>query len=296
MSDQATKKISLLGMGEVGAGIASAFVALGYEVTAFDVRPDAAEKRLAQHDLTGRVQLVDIRQAAAGALVISAVIPAAAVALLEQLSNERLGSGAILDINSTGPDEKRAMADLAKTAGFTSFTDGTIGGGGFRLDPGPVFHLAGPDAACWDELLRGAGFRTDILSESADGVGKAALLKMVRTTFTKGYEALIVESLGIAWQGGVLDSVVESIGMTFDHLPFSEQARLLASGHVSHASRRLVEVQMARAAAESIVPDETLAMVAGTETRYRLSSERLGDRYGKAEPTDLRAALELLKA
>lgn len=294
MNATPSKTVSLLGFGEVSAGIAKALLEHGYEVIAFDVRLDAAARRLADAGLTESVRISELKEVAAGDLVISAVTPAAALGLVQQLQELGVGRGALLDINSTGPDEKRKMVPLAREAGFTSFTDGTIGGGGFRLEPGPVFHLAGPQWALWAEILGGVGFRTDMLGDTADDIGKAALFKMIRTVFTKGYEALIVESMSVAWRGGVLDSIIGSLEATFDHLSFGEQARLLSTGHVSHAGRRLIEVQMARAATADLIPGETFVMASGTESRYRLSSERLGDRYGKTEPTDLVSALELL--
>jgi 3-hydroxyisobutyrate dehydrogenase-like beta-hydroxyacid dehydrogenase len=287
--------VSLIGVGEVGAGLARAFVDHGISVLAYDIRPEAAEKRLTEAGLVEQVRMTDLQTVAAGDLVISAVVPAAAEGLAAELKGLGVSGGALLDINSAGPDQKRSIAELVDGL-FTTFTDGTIGGGGFRLAPGPVFHLAGPGASRWSELLRSVEFRTDILGEEPGDIGKAALFKMLRTVFTKGYEALIVESLSVAWRAGLLDSILQSVSDTFDHLSFHDQARLLVAGHVQHAARRVVEAGMAKKAAEQVLPDTPLYMATAMENRYELSNERAGDRYGKPEPADLVAALDILAA
>lgn len=287
--------IAVIGVGEVGSAVIAALVRGGRTVVAHDLRPEAAAARLEAADVAGSVELVSLDAAGACPLVLSAVIPTAAVDALEALIQTQAARGDYLDVNSTGPEEKRRMAGLAQQAGFSSFTDATIGGGGFRLSSGPVFHIAGSGADTWSGVLGDAGFRTDVLGTTEADVGKAASLKMMRTAFTKGYEALIVESLGLARRADLLEQVVDSVGETFDGIPFAEVADLLVRGHVSHCQRRLGEVRMAKSTVEVLLPGCAIPMIEATEQRYRASSEHLGERYGAPEPADLREALLALE-
>lgn len=297
MSAADGRSVGVLGLGEVGEGIAVALAAAGVDLVAYDIRPVAAAQRLADVGLSERVPLVDLQHLATRPMVISAVIPAAAEEALRELAGVAGGVRArhYLDVNSTGPAAKRTMAEVAASAGMQSFTDATIGGGGFRLPPGPVFHLAGPGAARWASLFRAAGFRTDVLGDGAEHIGLAARLKMVRSSFTKGYEALMVESLAVASEAGLLDQIVESIGDTFDHLPFRTQAEFMVPGHVAHCGRRLGEVRMAQDALESLAPGVSLPMLEATERLFAQSIASLGDRYGVPQPGDLAAALREIR-
>jgi 3-hydroxyisobutyrate dehydrogenase-like beta-hydroxyacid dehydrogenase len=292
----AATEIGLIGVGEVGSGLMRGFLAAGHPVVAFDVRPEpsaALEPDLAG---SGMLRFADLETAGGCPMVVSAVVPGSAIDVVAALAAAGVAP-ALLDVNSTGPTEKAEMSAIAGAAGFVSFTDGTIGGGGFRLPNGPVLYLAGPGARAWEKLLADAGFSTEVMGSEAEDVGKAATLKMLRSVFTKGYEGLIVESLLAARRAGIVHEVVASIGSSFDGLAFATLAESLACGHVTHAGRRADEIAMAAAtAAELGAPESELLIVRAARARFELDRDRVGDRYGRAEPEDLDAALEVLAA
>lgn len=73
-------------------------------------------------------------------------------------------------------------------------------------------------------------------------VGTAASIKLIRSVFMKGLEALIIESMTAAKKYKVEENVLDSISMTLNNNDFKHFADALMKTHVIHKTRRYKEV------------------------------------------------------
>src|SRR3546814_14190298 len=91
--------------------------------------------------------------------------------------------------------------------------------------------LAGPAAAEAAERLAPLGMRVEVVG---DTVGQASTIKMSRSVFMKGIEAILCESLVAADRAGVADRVLASIQATFPGLDWRD----LAPSHTGRIDRQ----------------------------------------------------------
>ena len=134
----------------------------------------------------------------------------------------------VLDLNSVGPATKLRIADLISSRGATC-TPGvamdTVPQKGARV---PLL-LSGPDA---DRL---AGVLSD-LGLNARSVGAdhclAAQIKLVRSVFIKGFEAVFAEASAVAQPLGAWDEVCASLNATFPGMDWAQVVPYLSLIHI----------------------------------------------------------------
>jgi hypothetical protein len=66
---------------------------------------------------------------------------------------------------------------------------------------------------------------------------------MLRSVYTKGIEALLLETLIAAYRYGTLDLVLESITQSMEKKPFMETVNMLITTNAIHAKRRADEMK-----------------------------------------------------
>jgi len=108
-----------------------------------------------------------------------------------------------------------------------------------------------PDAACQKgiALLQRGGLPISIIDDSQPG--DAISLKLLRSIFTKGLEALTVECLATAEHLGVRQGLYDVLA-DVDNTPLAEFLEMLVQTHLVHAARRGKEVQRAHEQVESL--------------------------------------------
>jgi 3-hydroxyisobutyrate dehydrogenase-like beta-hydroxyacid dehydrogenase len=289
-----TERLGVVGVGEVGSGVIAALLRQGYEVVAYDIDEVQARARLGELGAHQSLTLGTVEQVAAQGRVLSAVIPTTALDCARAIARVAPDGLQYLDVNSTAPGHKRQMREILAGRPRAVLTDGTIGGGGFSMPQGPLFYLAGEGAKNWAELLGGLGFATEVIGATSGDVGRASELKMVRTAFTKGYEALIEESLLAADAMGLLDEVVQSIGLTLDGMTFAQLARHFTSSHALHVGRRSGEVVMSLQTIRDSLPDLATPVLEGVLRRYELDAGALAQADESGAPSALRLLADRL--
>jgi 3-hydroxyisobutyrate dehydrogenase-like beta-hydroxyacid dehydrogenase len=101
--------------------------------------------------------------------------------------------------------------------------------------------------------------------------GHATTVKLVRSAYMKGRDALVVETLVAARRLGVLDAVLDSIRGPGEEVPFRQLADRLLGGVALHADRRAGELADA-AAVLSAAGVEPLLADAGTVRLRRVAA------------------------
>jgi 3-hydroxyisobutyrate dehydrogenase-like beta-hydroxyacid dehydrogenase len=232
-----TLAVAVLGLGEAGATIASGLAAAGCTVRGWDPRVTSPPVDVERAD--------GAAEAVAGAeLVLSLTTAAHAVEAAGNVAPALTADQLYADLNTTSPPLKVEVAATIAPTG-AGFADVAL------LGPVPARGVATPALASGDgaerfaELVRSVGMPVEIVGSEA---GDAAGLKLLRSVFMKGVAASALESVEAAkargaerWLRGEIADVLGE--------PLTER---LLSGTVTHAERRLGEMEAAAAYLEEL--------------------------------------------
>lgn len=217
----------IVGHGSVGSALARRMARAGIRPSIFDPAPRVP--------VTQGVHLTDLEGAGAFDFVISCVAPSAALSAVETVRPALAASALYLEWNTLPPDAKQRIA-AAAPAGVV--VDVALMDTLDQEAAQPSLAISGPQAARAGEALRSLGFMVD---EVGAACGDAARLKLSRSLFMKGLEALVIEfGAAIAPLEGrevVLSSIERNVGAQF--MSF---ARMLIETDRLHASRRANEL------------------------------------------------------
>ncbi len=102
--------------------------------------------------------------------------------------------------------------------------------------------LGGKRAGALAEKLAPLGFDMTVVAE---GIGVASAIKLCRSVFIKGLEAIIVESYTLARRHGVERQLLASLAETFPEIDWEKQGSYLFSRVANHGKRRAEEMREA---------------------------------------------------
>jgi len=287
-------EIAFLGFGVLGAALAGRLVCSGHSVRAW-TRParDAAgaEALSARMSAAGVYPASSVEQAVSGAAGVLAAVPAGASAEVAAAAAMHLGEGALyVDLSAASPAIKRAgAARLAEQGAY--YVDvavlGTVAVTGWAT---PMV-ASGEGAAAFRDLATASDLEVRTIDGSA---GDAALVKLLRSVYMKGRDALVVEMLLGARRHGLEDVVMDSIGGPGERVPFRSLSDRVMTGLAVHAGRRAEELAssaevLRQAGVEPIVTE------AGAERLRSLGALGLREAFGGERPEDARRVLEAIE-
>ena len=239
-------KIGLVGYGEVGKILARALRDQGvawvgaWDVLFRDPSQGAAMKERATQD---EVEACSSLAALLGCadIVISAVTAANALEVAGEAAQSVRSGTFFLDLNSASPMTKAKAAKLIDGAGAHYIEAGvmtSVPPYGIRV---PML-LGGMRAGVLANKLAPLGFDLTVVSE---GIGVASAMKLCRSVFIKGLEAIIVESYTLARSHGVERQLLASLAETFPEIDWEKQGTYLFSRVAKHGKRRAEEMREA---------------------------------------------------
>lgn len=236
-------RIALVGFGEVGGIFGGDFAAKGLQVTAFDILFHSKQHRAAMLEKARerKVQACDSLQDCVrdADLVISAVTASSAGDVARDAAPHLGAPQIFLDINSVSPETKRQMAELISPAAH--FVEAAVMAAVPPQRLTVPMLLGGSSASIAAERLRALGMNATALG---DRVGVASAVKMCRSVFIKGLEALAVESLIAARRYGAEDQVLASLAATYPSMGWQESLPdYLISRVAEHGRRRAAELR-----------------------------------------------------
>ena len=167
-------------------------------ITSFEGRSSETVERIKKSNIEVLDTFKDV--AASSDILISATSPKAALSVAEEYG--KYAKGIYLDLNNISPKTTSKIANHVE-----SLVDGAIIG---KIDSdNPVLYLSGENA---DDLMFLDRFiTTKIISADA---GDAAVLKLLRSTYTKTLSALLIESHEIAESQGLEDEFFDMLETT----------------------------------------------------------------------------------
>ena len=232
-------ELALIGFGEVGQAYATGLTGLGRSVAACDISPTEAARAKASelgiplHDEAGE-WLADIP------LVIGCVQGFCCLKAARDALPFMSAGACYLDFASADPDHKRQAAAEARALGVGYVDVALVGAPSIHGIRSPVI-LAGDRADFAEGVFTQIGAPARIVPGEA---GAAIALKLLRSGFIKGLEALAVDTFSADQQQGLRDVLFEIL-RDIDESPFSKFVELLVRTHPLHARRRMHELEEA---------------------------------------------------
>ena len=240
------KTVAILGFGEVGRALAEGFNdgVQNADAPRLLIADPAIDGPAGPRMKAAAEKLGAVLHGAPGAwlaeadLVFAAATGKLAVAVAENAA-PHLKAGAIYaDVNTALPDAMRKARIVIEAKG-AAFVDVAIMGAIDSHRHRTPMLVAGGRGAELAESLTLFGFRMQAIDGAA---GDASALKLLRSVFTKGLEALAVEALTTASRFGMTERVMSNL-TDLTEKGLEETLRMLVTTHCRHAKRRLDEVR-----------------------------------------------------
>lgn len=238
-------KIAFIGFGEAGrafqASLAETDPSLAFST--YDILFDS-EGMDGKTARAARAASADPQAAPADAIkdadwIVSAVTASSSLAAAEEVVDAIRPGQTFVDINSVSPGRKQATAALLAPKGAAYVDMAVMAPVHPRGHRTPVL-LAGALAPAFLETVDRLGFSYEIVDEE---IGAATAIKMVRSQFVKGLEAVTVEALLAASASGCLDYVLKSLSATYPGLDLPKLASYHFERTLKHGVRRAAEMR-----------------------------------------------------
>lgn len=254
-------RVGFIGLGEAGYFMAKGLRQEGVSgIKAFDVALDLGgsyKDTVLERARDAGVALVSSIQELVGAsTVIFCAVQAQYAGEVADKALPSMREGAVfVDLTTARPEQKRVSAEGYAKAGF-SYIDGAMMGA-LPLDAHKVSTLcSGRGAKELCERMNAFGMRMQFVEGAA---GMASTHKLVRSSFTKGAEALAVETMLFARKMGIEKEVLQSLGANYAKTTFDETIVRYIRSDMIHAERRAHEVEESAALMESCGVEPVMA-------------------------------------
>jgi 3-hydroxyisobutyrate dehydrogenase-like beta-hydroxyacid dehydrogenase len=160
-----------------------------------------------------------------------------------------LGQGALLiDINSVSPQRKVETAALVDATGADYLDMAVMAPVHPKGHATPVL-LAGKNAGAILDRMLSLGFKGEVAGEAP---GSATAIKMVRSVFVKGLEAITVEALLAAEASGCFEEILTSLARSFPGLDWSKFPAYQFERTTRHGRRRAAEMRESGATLDAL--------------------------------------------
>jgi len=286
------KTIGFVGFGEVASRFAPALQAGGAKVVAYDVlleKPGGAAT-LAARAKGEMPQLMPLAEMIAAAdTVLSTVTTDVALAAAKRCAAHLGPRHTYVDLNASSPALKREIAGVVAASG-AQFVEGAILPAVNVMGAKSQVLVCGKSADQVAATMTGLGLNFSAYGEE---IGKASSFKMLRSVFSKGLEALLVECLLAGRRAGVEDDLWREIVATLDAASFEEVGGNWVRTHATAHARRYHEMVQVLALLREMGMEAP--MTAGTVALFERSGRAgLKDRFATAPKgaTEVIAALD----
>jgi 3-hydroxyisobutyrate dehydrogenase-like beta-hydroxyacid dehydrogenase len=267
-------RIAFIGYGEAGRAFRASLADRVAGVSAYDIRDDDEMQAAMARDGVARGEGPADALATADWIVSAVTADQSLEAARAAAEHVRQGQ-VYFDINSVSPNRKRESARLIEGRA-ARYVDMAVMAPVHPRGHATATLVAGPAVEDLAEELRELGFSFDVAGPE---VGAATAIKMVRSLFVKGLEAITVETLLAAHASGCYDAVLASLSKSFPGLGWPEVADYNFERSLRHGARRAAEMR------ESAATLDELGFRGALATEIAEVQDRMGaaGREGPAE-------------
>ena len=289
-----TERIGIVGYGEAGQAIAQGLCSnRGSSISVFDIKFNDEELRESLR-LRAQEQGVIVEDdmgslIANNGMILSLVTGEVATQVVrDSLSFIKEGK-VYVDMNTVSPRKKILMGELIEQKGG-SFIEvailGAIASYGFKS---PML-VCGKRANQLVNVFAKMGFNVKFVSTE---IGKASYLKMLRSVFAKGVEALLLEMLVAAKRCDLVEPLMRAIVEHMDGNSFYDIANTWLTTNAIHAERRAEEMDHVIETLNEL--NMKPIMAEATRERLRTSVQSgLKDFFKGKKPEDYREVIDAL--
>jgi 3-hydroxyisobutyrate dehydrogenase-like beta-hydroxyacid dehydrogenase len=288
-------RIGIIGYGEAGQAMAHGLSSnREISISVFDIKFDDkefSESLMLRAKEQGVTVQEDLRSLVVNNdIILSIVTGEAAIHVVRECLPFLEKGKVFVDMNTLSPRKKMLMGEMIEKKGG-SFVEvailGAIASYGFKS---PML-VCGERADQFVDLLANMSFNVTFLSNE---IGKASYMKMLRSVFAKGVEALLLEMLVAAKRCDLVEPLMGAIVEHMDGSSFYDIANTWLTTNAIHAERRTEEM-------EHVI--ETLnelnmkpIMAEATRDRLRTSVQSgLKDFFKGEKPCDYREVIDALE-
>lgn len=281
----------ILGHGVVGSLFSRILSEHGGRVLSYDRlldHPEAASsmQKKIEEDRSKACSLAEVL--GGSDYILSVITPQSCCDLADRASRSLHGHQVFADLNSTSPAVKRMVA-ASVTDGGSQFVEGVILGA-VSSSTSPVILLGGPAAERAAVVFQQYGLAARFYSPE---IGRASTFKMLRSIFSKGIEAVLVETLMAAKRAELLSDIWEEIRATLSTGNAEDTFQTWIRSHPRSAQRRGYEMQQVSQFLEDIGIRPMLARASG-QLFARSFELGVADAFSQ-EPESFREVIEYLE-
>jgi 3-hydroxyisobutyrate dehydrogenase-like beta-hydroxyacid dehydrogenase len=263
-------RISFIGFGEVASAFSAALLDKGAAVSAYDVLIDQEKgmETLRKRSQKAGIVFCDLPKAVASADYVLSTVTTHVAESAARACAEFLKQGQVfVDLNATSPSVKRVIAEVIRPTG-ADFVEGAILGAIGVTGSRTQILTGGPKASETAGTLNQLGL--NIAAYSAE-IGKASTFKMLRSVFSKGLEALLIEFLVAGRRAGIQEDLWREIVDLFSKNAFARVAENWITSHATAHERRYHEMEQVVAVLQEMGLEPILT--SGTVEVFRRSCE-----------------------
>lgn len=234
-------RITFIGFGEVAGVFSAALRAKGAEVAAYDVLLDQAGGLVPLQGRRGAEGVVfrPLAEALAGARYVLSSVTTDQAETAAQACAAHLAPGQVyVDLNATAPSVKHGVEGIVSAAG-ARFVEGAILGAVGVTGAATRILIGGRTGRETARALGDLGLNAEFYSPE---VGKAAMFKMLRSIFSKGLEALVLELLVAGKRAGLEEDLWRDVTDLLERNPFEQVAANWVRTHALAHERRYHEM------------------------------------------------------
>lgn len=282
-------KIAVIGLGEVGSHYARGLAKGGARVSGYSRSLNTKREKYAELEQDGVELCSTLEEAISGSTLVLAVTTSrtaldTARSALPYLQPRQI----YIECNSAVPAVKEQIYELLRDC--AEVVDGTTMASVNQLAHKTPVNLSGKRAAEVSDMLNFFGMNTRCIG---DKVGQASAIKVLRSIFMKGFEAVLVESMQAARSFGVDKQVFDSILEFFDTKPLPDIMHMLIATDAIHSQRRAEEMtSIVKMLAERDI--ESTMSQASEKKLFWVSSLGMEKHFGGLVPADIDPVLDIL--
>jgi 3-hydroxyisobutyrate dehydrogenase-like beta-hydroxyacid dehydrogenase len=244
-------RIGFMGFGEAARAFCDSLAPQGIGFTAYDILLDE-ETSAETMRIAMRERQVTIAETPAGLRdadwIISAVTADQSLIAARSLLPHLVQGQVVIDLNSVSPERKRKTAAEVTAAGAVYLDMAVMAPVHPRGHRTPVL-LAGEEADRLAKEMAALGFNGRVIGEKT---GAATAIKMVRSLFVKGLEAITVEALLAAQASGCFDEILDSLSTSYPGLDLPKTASYQFERTLRHGARRAAEMRESAATLDAL--------------------------------------------
>jgi 3-hydroxyisobutyrate dehydrogenase-like beta-hydroxyacid dehydrogenase len=280
-SQMTQTRVGFIGFGEVASVFSRAMQDHGARVSAYDV---LLEREGGFDTLRKRARGEGIEFAPLAGVVLGSHYLFSTVTTQKALDAARaaadhLAQGQVyVDLNSTAPPVKLRIAEAIGPTG-ADFVEGAILGAVGASGAATRILTGGEKGATAADALCRLGLNASFFSPE---IGKASTFKMLRSVFSKGVEALLLEMLAAGAQAGMEKELWRDVTDYMSRHPFEAVASNWVSSHATAHERRFFEMAQVAATMRSLGFDPLMTIA--TEAFFERSRWLGFDRAFEGRP------------